>query len=762
MKAIVHVSVIISALMFGQAPCKGLTLQSRIPVEMQDTVKIKKDTISVNALDTVPYYDTTLDDIVITTQKKLIQSDGATLTYNVSEDPEAATNNTLEILRKVPGVTVDANEDIKVNGQSSFKVYLNGKEDPMMSGDIKTILKSMPASSIKKIEVISEPGAKYEAEGTGGILNIVTTTKQSLAGYMANLNLYLNNRGVGGGAYARTKVGNVTASARLNYNNGNVFHSYNRSLREVENLNSDDNHLTATKSKSRNGYDYVGGNISLSWEPDTLNLFTFSANLSSNNFNSPTWSTMHMENISGTKIWELQRKTLNAFKWLGSSAQASYQHTFDKTGHNLVLTYSYNYGMNKGNSVIETYDIEGNPNWNDSPFSKNINNEYSGSHIVQIDYANPFSKKHLIEAGAKGNFNLNRGNNAPFYGENENSLLIDEAQHVKLNQFKDILAAYASYTGNFGKWNVRGGLRYEFTRMGINYKIGKYNDFTSKLNDLVPNLSVTYRLQDASNFRLAYQMRISRPGLGVLNPYRNTMTENQVTYGNPDLKSEKSHYVSLAYSNYSGKLSGSVKTSYFFSRNQITDIIFSQDGIMNTTYANVGSYNNASLEGNLTWKVIKDLNLSLWFQETYTHISAKSELLNAVKVNWRTNVNLNADYRFPCKIRVSAYGGYGSGWVDLQSKGSSWNYYGLGISRSFLKEDALTINLSTSNFATPRRSGNWTQTSETARLTSKSTWLNWSVGLGISWRFGSLRADVKKTNATIEEDSTSNGGSKGS
>ena len=114
---------------------------------------------------------TELDDLVVTASVPLVHSDGAKLTYNVTEDPEAKSSNTLDILRKVPGVTVDAQENVKVNGQSSFKIFLNGKEDPMLSGDIKTILKSMPASTIQKIEVISEPGAKYEAEGTGGILN---------------------------------------------------------------------------------------------------------------------------------------------------------------------------------------------------------------------------------------------------------------------------------------------------------------------------------------------------------------------------------------------------------------------------------------------------------------------------------------------------------------------------------------------------------------------------------------------------------------
>lgn len=208
-------------------------------------------------------------------------------------------------------------------------------------------------------------------------------------------------------------------------------------------------------------------------------------------------------------------------------------------------------------------------------------------------------------------------------------------------------------------------------------------------------------------------------------------------------------------------MSGTVKVNYFFSSNQVSDMIFMKDGLMNTTYANIGNYNNVSFEGNLNWSIVRDLNLSLWMRETYTHMTADSEMLKAKRVNWRTNLNANIDYRFPCKVRLSAYGGYGSPWVDLQSKGTSWYYYGLGVSRSFLKEDALTINLNTSNFLPAYRSSNWSQVSETVRTTSSSRYPQWTVGIGISYRFGGLKADVKRTAATIEGDQTSGAGSKG-
>ena len=156
--------------------------------EVPDSTESAVPTAETDTVGAAGYTD--LEDFVIVQQKKLVESDGAKLTYNVTEDPESGSSNILEILRKVPGVTVDAEDNVKVNGQSSFKILMNNREDPMLKGDLKTVLKSIPASSIKKIEVISEPGAKYEAEGVGGILNIVTDRKQNLSGFMAGRRLH--------------------------------------------------------------------------------------------------------------------------------------------------------------------------------------------------------------------------------------------------------------------------------------------------------------------------------------------------------------------------------------------------------------------------------------------------------------------------------------------------------------------------------------------------------------------------------------------
>lgn len=132
----------------------------------------------------------------VVAQKLLVKAEIDRLTYNVEDDPDAQTNTTLEMLRKVPLVTVDGEDNIQVNGSGSFKVHVNGKPNTLMSNNPKEVLRSLPASTIKRIEVITDPGAKYDAEGVGGILNIVTTDAR-MQGYNATLGVQARNTGLG-------------------------------------------------------------------------------------------------------------------------------------------------------------------------------------------------------------------------------------------------------------------------------------------------------------------------------------------------------------------------------------------------------------------------------------------------------------------------------------------------------------------------------------------------------------------------------------
>ncbi len=728
-----------------EAPAQVIA-EEEIPAEVPDSLEFGD-------------FSTDLEELTVVEHKKLVQSDGAKLTYNVSEDPQAGSANILDILRKVPGVQVDAEDNVKVNGQSNFKILMNGKEDPMLKGDLKTILKSLPANSILKIEVISEPGAKYEAEGIGGVLNIVTDRSKTLSGFMAQLGAWVGVWNVGGYAKATTKIKNVMLDARFNYNNGKAWPRTNRSERIIENLTPGSETTQYANAKAKSGWDYLGPSLNLSWEPDTLNLFTLSANYGNN-----TWYNKGNEwrgsyDSDNRQLWDLDRSYYSPGCYNGFYVSASYQHNFKREDHNLVVSYEYDYAyQNYHTEYILTSSQGLTGDW---PYSKTDSKGGNLGHILQVDYTNRLSPKHLLEAGIKGNLNHNGQKSETFYGvEPETSAEVDNMT-VKMTQIKDIYGVYGSYSGTFGKWSVKGGLRYELTRMGIKYKIGEYPDFMVHLNDIVPNGAISYNLSGASTLRLAYQMRISRPGIYQVNPYINNMTPGQISYGNPDLESQRGHTVSLAYSNYDHPFSGSVKMSYRYVDNAITDVIYMQEGLINYTYANIGKNHDAWMDLNFDWSIIKDLRLSFYGTLEYVYFSADSGLIKGKNDGWITRLGGSLNYTLPCRVRLSGYGGFDTPWIDLQGKGkNNGYYYGVSASRSWLKDDALTLQVSASNLFPTSRTYAYEQSNEDVMTRYKGWSKQWNLSFSISYKFGGLKAEVKQTAANIEKESSAGGNSK--
>ena len=712
------------------------------------------DSISYAATtDSLPDADyTQLEDFVVTQRRKIVQNDGAKLTYNVSEDPEAGSSTMIEILRKVPGVTVDADDNIRVNGSTNFKVYRNGRDDPMFSGsDLKNILKSLPANTIKKIEVISEPGAKYEAEGAGGILNIVTDRTIDLSGFMLNINAWANAMHVGGNVSGRVKLNKVMLDAGITYNNGHVWPRTMKSSGSIEDLTGARDHLTLLHGRSRSGWGFVSPRLNLSWEPDTLNLFTFSAYYNNNDWKSSTHEHRATFDAGLKELWRYHRRSDNHGSWNGSGLTASYQHNFGRESHNIVASYMLSYNTDDGHTDYTLVESEGDVAA--MPWQRNSSDGWTVNHIGQFDYFNQLSPKHLLEAGFKGSFADNNDNSVMSSGPDSEQAIVDEASRVNVRQFKDIMALYGSYTGSFGKFSVKAGLRYEFTHMGLRYKTGDFENYTTDLHDLVPNGALSWNFAPSTSLRLAYQMRINRPSLHTLNPYVDRTTPGQISYGNPHLKSEMAHNLSLGYTNYEGKFGGSAKMIWRHNDNSIVDIIFMRDNLINSTYANVGKEDALRFDFDFHWNISNSLRWYTFWSASWMLARARSELLTATRAGWQTTLSSNISWTMPCKVRLSAYGGFWTPWMDLQTRGQDTGYYyGIGASRSFLKKDALNVAVNASNFLPWYRYSGWKQTSQTVVMESRTRHPQWNFSISISYRIGGLTANVKQTAASVEQE----------
>lgn len=690
-----------------------------------------------------------LDEFVLTVKKELIKSDGEKLTYDLEQDDTSKGLSVLDALRKVPMVSVDGQDNIRVKGDSGFKIYVNGKEEPMLTANASKILKAMPSESVSKIEVITEPGAKYDAEGTGGIINLITERKQRKDGYTGSLSLNAGPRNEGASAYGRVKYDRFTADANINYSDNFLSDNTTYNHEETLDYTSAEAYGKLTDMRQKFGFYYLGGGLNLSWEPTDKDLFTVSGNVYSVSAKIKelnVWNTIF--DRSGAETSSFAQKGFGKLEHLGATGSASYKRTFNDSRHSLIASYAFHYGKNFMDVGYNNEDIMNAaflPGAQDNK-SDILNRE----HTATLDYTLPLGEKHSVETGAKGIFRRNTASSSQFIGTDSDNLT-EVAEDASLTaQIQDVYALYASYGGMFGKFSLKAGLRYEHTYMGMDFRKGMGENYRRHLDDVVPNGSLTYLLGPASNLRLAYQMRIRRPGLSEMNPFKFQIYQGQIRMGNPDLESEKYHNLSLTYTNFGRVLGGNISLEASTSDNTIENFKYFEDNILYDTYANMGHKNSIALNGFLTCNITNDMSLGVNGSVNYTTIRSGDRSLG--NHGWNGNYGANFNYTGPWKIKYGVYGGQSTGNINLQGKWYGWYYYGLGITRSFLKEDALTLSLNAQNFFTKFSHYKSITETETHRQTSNGKNANWNVGISISWNFGQLKEQVKKTGANLENE----------
>ena len=697
---------------------------------------------------------TELDEVVIETERPVLQSDGAKTTYNVTEDPAADSSTAMDILRKVPMISVDGDGNIRLNGQSNFKIQVDGMENPMLKQYSKQILESMPAANIYKIEVITEPGAKEDAEGVAGVINIITQRKQSNDGYSGNVSLRVSNRDVGPSLYGIIKKDRVTLSANFNYQYGFAPQKF-ESENDNEYLTGDMPGRLEVFSSQKMKFNYVGGNINLSWEPNEKNLFTVAANVFSLNGSlNPLTSLTKRYDRDGSLLFSFDRKGSGSMDMFNVSSNVSYRHNFAPEGNYLILSYLFNFGQGLiGFNFLETAA----QNYQSlAPYEDNRSNSYDRSHTVQLDYANDFkSEHHLMEVGAKGVFRRNSAISRYYYGADSQSAVLVDALTSDIDQLQDVYAAYASYTGKFEDVSVLAGLRYEHSMLGISNMLDRERSFRNHLNDVVPNAAVTWSFGGAANLRAAYQMRISRPSVQQINPFEIAVSPLDIRKGNPDLTSERSHKVSLTYTNFGRVFGGNIGVEYTRVNNSINSITYltraDNHDVIVTSYANIGRTDNVALNGFATWSIIRGMTLMLNGRLEYAML--RDPGMDFRNHGWTGTLGGAWNYTIASVNKITAYGGWFGRRITLQGHTPDFYYYGISASRDFLADKSLTLSVSANNFLQRTQSYNsFSQTPDLISYSHNKNLAAWNVGVSIAWKFGSLKAKVKETGADVNND----------
>ena len=728
-----------------------ISLQSigKAPAERRFTVSEKNRNLNLGKL-YMNEDNQRLDEVTVTAQKPLVKVEIDKLSYNLEDDPEAKTSNTLDMLRKVPMVTVDGDDKIQLKGSTNFKIYLNGKPSNLLSNNPSDVLKSMPANSVKNIEVITDPGAKYDAEGIGGIINIITT-KNALQGYTGTVRGSASTLGrYRGSGYVSAKIGKVGLTANYTYNYENSPWNDSRSLREDFTATKEHtlNQIGRSKRKGPFQFGYLEG----SYEVDSLNLLTLGVNLFEGKMKTRSEYEVNMLDIDGNPVYNYDRRSRAESTFGSTDVSLDYQHSTHKKDELLTLSYRFSHNPNNSDDYTDIYNQHNYNQLRRYPES-NINDASTSEHTGQVDYTTPTWKDQTLEVGLKYIFRQSRS-------ETERTVYNDSIDHwenvtandASFRHTQHIYAAYLGYVLKLNKFGIKAGLRAEGTALNVKYALAADKNFDTHYFDLVPNGTLSYQINMTQQVRLGYNMRIQRPGIWYLNPYVNNVDPQNISYGNPNLDSEKSNNINFNYSMFAQKFSVNASASYTFVNNSIEQYTFidpAMPGVSQRTYGNIGKKQQTGffLYGN--WNAASFFSVYMNAGLDYTDLrSDHNDMKNS---GFSGRLFMGTRFNLPMDFRIDVNGGYFSPWIQLQGKGSSFHFIGFRLNKDFLKKK-LTVTLGCESPFWKTMKMEQTTTDRNFNMVSTNYRSMRDFRISVSYRFGTLKEAIKKVRRGISND----------
>lgn len=711
------------------------------------------DTAPVADLGTITPSDRSreLGEVVVTAQKPLVVKEIDRIGYDVQADVESKTSMLDQILRKVPMVTVDPDGTIRVNGSTSFKIYKNGRPNKGFTSNAKDIFKSIPASSIKKIEVITDPGSREDADSGMAILNIVTDSETALKGVTGSVGLRTDTRDPlpMPNLFLTTQINKLTMSLYGGMWRRSKKHSQSHSEGIDRILSSGITRESESWSQSSNMGGY--GGLELSLELDTLNLIT--AEMFMHSWSSKNWSdgTTRQFDAEGNPMYSYSYRTKSPGKNsdLNIDGSLNYQRSTRLKGETITLSYMISNGSNNSRSDREYYDLVNAPMGYDGMYSKV--RQKSLEHTFQFDWSRPLNNKIKFDAGAKYIYRDNNSRNTLEY-----SGMPEMDARDRFNHNTNIGAIYTDWRGKWGKFGARAGVRYEFSRMSRKYHSSEKEDYHSDFNDWVPNVAVSYDFTDASTLKLTYGRRITRPSIDALDPTIIT-TPTTVSGGNPDLKSSYYNNYSLEWNLNKMKFNTRISVSYSTSDDGFLNVETVKDDILYSTWNNKMKSRQLSVSAFFQYK--PSFNTMVYFNGGWSLSRMEDPTRDIHLTRPNFNAQLFARQKLPWNLYVMGgvgiYTGWGSSLYSYSKLLNSgvWNF--LGLQKSLLKDDRLNIGIQASNpfgpykhvkSATYRVRGDMRGTSYDYQKN------NCTVMLHINYRFGSLKAFVKKVGRGISND----------
>lgn len=675
-----------------------------------------------------------LNEVTVKAKTPPLQNKGDKLVYNAATDISNKAGSATDVLRKVPMLTVGGDGQVKLRGNSNIKVLLNGMPSGMMAKNLKEALKMIPASSIKSIEVITSPSAKYEAEGAAGIINIIT--KKTIKGSNGSIDLSGGNLEQSANAALNVNREKFDYSINLNTNPNQL-----RTMSMLERTSFAKGQPAGSLYQRNDATQYDRGTsagVSFNYRPDSSQ--KIGADLSYWRGSWPAKSLLYNRYADAAGLSEYNQQSRQAGLFNYYELGLNYQKKMRRKGQELNIRGLIGKADERSDYITDQFDLTGFKYFTE----RGPNTGKTWDTDLQADYAHPLnnSGKSLLETGVR----FTRANSQTAY-EVFNNLSKPGSEQLDrigsrsdaMNYFQNIYAGYVSLKLETGKqWTIRPGLRFEGTSINSNFKSGQPS-FSSNFNNWVPNLLIAKRLNDRHEFRFNYTERIRRPFIWDLNPYVNASDPRNLTSGNPRLLPEKTRMLELGH-NYTGNSGLMLNSSAYYQSNNNAIESFTTvnaQGISLTTPSNVasskrlGSNINAAMEVTNDWTINGGLELyRVWF---------KSQAISVSNTGNFYAVNFNTAYTLPKAVTLQLSGDYSNGFVTLQGRNTAYWNYRISAQKEFLNKKASVLISFNNPFQKTLLQRSYT-TAPTFRDNLTSNLYNRAFILAFSWKFGSIKS----------------------
>lgn len=704
-----------------------------------------------------------LDEVEIVAEKPQMIFDIDKRIFNADHDLTSLGGSASDLLSNIPSIEVDSEGTVSLRGDEGVTIWINGKDSGLTSDNQSQILEQLPAETIDRVEVITNPSSKYSSEGSAGIINIILKK---------NINI-----GYYGGVQARaTTAGMYNASGNINYSKGkwdmflNVgYRHHNGKSEGYDNRTMNDGtYLNQTSEGKRKG-DNMFTRLGVTFHP------TFKDDISLNGFGmfgggSNNRTINYLSNMPGT-YQSAVRKTLGNDDMNGGNISMDYMHRFSGKSY-LSASASYNvWGMDGSTDYLQDSQYA---DRTESSIQKQSSHMNNNGWEFTADYSNQITENHKIETGYKGELRSEHSPIETMSGTSYGNLVPQNNLYNDFRYDSDIHALYVSYSGKINNFGIQAGLRGEYT---LTDAVTKYKNTDGEIMfdtyktdylDLFPSLFLSYSLPNNNEIQVNYTRRLRRPRGHMLNSFRNITDSTNISYGNPSLSPQYSNVFEVNYIKTWGLHTLTASAYYRGADNVFERITYMDENeIMNTTWFNVTESKSIGVElvaKNKLFNNILDLtttvNLYYFKLDGFEFYDSRTGNLLATgdsEENFSWDARMIANVKLPYDINLQVTGRYRSKRTVAQGYRKPSYSLDAGLRKSFL-DNRLSVAVNARDLLDSRKRQSIT-IGDDFRQESSNSFIGRNIGITISYSFGNLKEMLKKqanrpqnSNSANEED----------